>query len=330
MAQETSKSFQSLGGSNSSDVTSQGSNFAARPIYCPIEGYTWQSSHVRFLGWKTQQSQLNHVAKFHLTADPPQCPSQGFMSASKLWVCSKCLVFASLGNVCRRCKQGKLTSDSPSMGLDEAPHSNYMDPGLIQALPPLEEVLMNPTSTIRHVPKALRALWNTTFCRTMETLLMMLPKAVLGVPQRAGRKNKKRNVGLIRQRMIDWQHQNFPSLWQTQTHTGANRTHQPKLPKGNVFTTQRVIELAREGAYSKAMQAITPSTICPYNAETYQKLQALHPRRYEEQLSATNANHPLPISTTTPQADQHLHMSTISILRSTYRLDRWEVANIGG
>ena len=134
-------------------------------------------------------------------------------------------------------------------------------------LPSFEEVHVEPNSTIRHVPKALREVWNTTFCSTMEvflndmsmqnfTLLMMLPKAVLGAPQRTGHKSKKLNVGLIRQRLIDWQHQQFSSLWPKQTPTGANRTRQPQAPKGNSFTTQRVIELAWEGAYSKAIQAI--------------------------------------------------------------------------
>ena len=103
--------------------------------------------------------------------------------------------------------------------------------------------------------------------------LLMLPRCVLGVPPRGGRKHAKASAAYTLDRLHQWQHGERQSLWDSRGSLGGRRHKQPSAEEKRSLATA----LAREGFDRKACNALLSQGLCPPTAATTQALQALHP-----------------------------------------------------
>ena len=144
-------------------------------------------------------------------------------------------------------------------------------------MPSLDAILLGHTRTLRHVPAAARSLWGKVLTRALAAAvhhndtrawqeLLMLPQAVLDVPQRGGRKHAK----AVAANTVDGER---AGLWESRW--------PPLPPSGRERTANQRKELAtglaREGFDSKARAALLADGLCAETPATIAALQQLHP-----------------------------------------------------
>ena len=102
----------------------------------------------------------------------------------------------------------------------------------------------------------------------------MLPRCVLGVPARGGRKHAKASAAYTLDRLHQWQQGERHSLWNSRGQLpGSGRNKPLTAQERRTLATS----LTREGFDRKACNALLSQGLCPQTAETAQALQALHP-----------------------------------------------------
>ena len=154
-----------------------------------------------------------------------------------------------------------------------------LTPGRHQ-LPTFREIQQGATPTLRHVPRSARHLWSQTLARALAAVvhhwkkLLMLPRCVLGVPARGGRKHAKASAAYTLDRLHQWQQGERHSLWNSRGQLpGSGRNKPLTAEERRTLATS----LTREGFDRKACNALLSQGLCPQTAETAQALQALHP-----------------------------------------------------
>ena len=155
-------------------------------------------------------------------------------------------------------------------------------------MPTLDEVCRNRCPTLKRVPRAARHAWGRALTRCMAkgvaensvsawTELLMLPKATLLPAPRGGKKRRKASAAYTQDRLARWSNGERSELWNdvreraNRTRTSAGGTPSAKQKAG------RAMSLAAAGYDSKACAALLSSGTLPMDAETADKLRALHP-----------------------------------------------------
>ena len=159
------------------------------------------------------------------------------------------------------------------------PHNSPRDGSLLSKK--FSKVAPQPFAMCRTVPAICGARpspgpW-PQLCTTMMSSrgreLLMLPRCVLGVPPRGGRKHAKASAAYTLDRLHQWQHGERQSLWDSRGSLGGRHHKQPSAAEKRSLATA----LAREGFDRKACNALLSQGLCPQTAATTQALQALHP-----------------------------------------------------
>ena len=151
-------------------------------------------------------------------------------------------------------------------------------------------VLQAPIATREHLPRPMVSYFTSCFNDALEcflsspserslTPLMMLPKA-LTHSARAGVAHRHRQAAQFRNRLDRWNLRGGPlELWSI---ASSRVSHRGPIVRSDGNVKARVIQLCREGAYSKAVKALIAEQLLEPTDEVTQQLRQLHPSRYEE------------------------------------------------
>ena len=150
----------------------------------------------------------------------------------------------------------------------------------LSSLPDLMSVLQAPIATREHLPRPMVSYFTSCFNDALEcflsspserslTPLMMLPKA-LTHSARAGVAHRHRQAAQFRNRLDRWNLRGGPlELWSI---ASSRVSHRGPIVRSDGNVKARVIQLCREGAYSKAVKALIPEQLLEPTEEVTQQL----------------------------------------------------------
>ena len=153
-------------------------------------------------------------------------------------------------------------------------------------LPSLEEIFAIPIRTVKYVPKGVRSLWAQCLARSAAQVvqhndehfwreLAMLAKCISGSLSHQGKSKKTSGEALIRTRAQRWLNGERLELWEEVSQGRRPKGASPSLK--NDFHLDRCLELARDGQYSKACQALTSSGIASSTRQNIAIMRSKHP-----------------------------------------------------
>ena len=160
-----------------------------------------------------------------------------------------------------------------------------------QNIPSLEESHTTFVPTIKFIPKGARGPWAKLLAETLDRattvvgcqLLAILPKCVLPADKQERGKGGKTLTATIKERMHRWRRGEIHDLWIKAVKIGSRRTGKKKQPRKPSPDTQqatnkrRTTDLAREGQYTKATEALTSAGIATTTI-AYEAMKAKHPQ----------------------------------------------------
>ena len=250
---------------------------------CPFPGCSEHSSAAQ--GWLQRRALVAHINTVHLSLPGVSLPSE-FEQTVKL--CPRCrLIVTSRG--CQAC-QGKNGRGSQApvvqMDVDASPRNPR------ENLPSLSDSFTTKVPVMQHVPNGFRIDWCDLladevnhFCEAQSvdafTLLSMLPKVILLVTDRGGRRAKRQVLNVCRARTKAWKEQEWHLLW--------NKAMEKKLkmdrkssPKPNEAAKaeklrDRVLRLMADKGVSKAAREVISDGVHQIDQEILEKLRQLHP-----------------------------------------------------
>ena len=197
---------------------------------------------------------------------------------------------------------------TPGAGPLAAPVLGLPRPGMP---PAFEEIIAAAVPTLRHVPVVARCLARTvSAAATLNTTtswqgLFVLPKAVLCVPSRGGRRHQAQAAQATCRRCQRWLDGERGALWDDLDMQRAP-TH-PKARQGRCF------RLAAEGELSRACAALVEPPPLPPNAETFAQRQAKHPVAALPDLAQLSPSRPAAV----PEFESELVMRAVRTLKRT-------------
>lgn len=241
-------------------------------VFCPVTGCP-HADRARARGWANHVSMRHHIDA-HLAGTLQGDVPQDWLQAQGRTRCLVCGLSVSV-------RHGVHPTCHPALRA-ATPQTAPQQPE--RRLPTFQEIQQGGTPTLRHVPHSARHLWSQTLARTLAAVvhhndeqswreLLMLPRCVLGVPPRGGRKHAKASAAYTLDRLHQWQHGERQSLWDSRGSLGGRHHKQPSAAEKRSLATA----LAREGFDRKACNALLSQGLCPQTAATTQALQALHP-----------------------------------------------------
>ena len=185
--------------------------------------------------------------------------------------------FKRLGNHTRKCASRPAAPSVPppaQLDLD--------DP--IGFLPDIREVFAGFRPTLSFVPHAHRQAWGRVLCAALDdviarnsieswTRLLMLPKCVLTLPKRAGRRNRGDNH-TVTDLCEAWERGEQEWLWKQSIRS-------PRLFQSGSDTRRTMasaIQHARHGRLGKACSTLSSSGLAPTDSSTLLLMQGKHPQ----------------------------------------------------
>ena len=245
-------------------------------VFCPVAGCPC-SDAARARGWASEANMRSHIDA-HLAGSLEGDVPQTWLQSRGRIRCPVCGLSVSechgIHPTCRPEARAAAIDPGDAMEAD----------GL--ALPSFEEIQSASTSTLRHVPAAVRHLWSQVLTQALAAVahrndeaawreLLMLPQCLLCPPARGGKRHAKAAAAFTRDRIQRWLEGERLSLW-------ASRPSPKRKPHGAPSAAERrdmATSLGREGFDKKACAALLSKGLCPPTAENAQVLEALHPSR---------------------------------------------------
>lgn len=239
-------------------------------VFCPVAGCP-KACSASSPGWSSLSSMKAHLQE-HAAGRVDGALPIGFLREHKLDLCRVCgLVISSRsGGACPSC-----------WPVARAPTSSS---SASRSLPSLEDVFSRSSATLKHVPKAARSLWARCLGEAVEAAmssssveawveLLMLPKCVLVVPPRRGKKHQARRF--TESRCERWLGGERMELWLD------GRSSPPRRPGHSSDDSERrwkrVEELVRDGQYSKACRTLLSQPPLEESVVVEDKLRRMHP-----------------------------------------------------
>ena len=196
----------------------------ARMVYrCPFEGCPDGSASSP--GWLQRGALIAHVNSVHLSLPGVSLPAEFEQSVQ---LCPRChLIVTTRGCAACQGKQGR-AGNAPVVRMEV---DALQDPH--QSLPGIFDILTTKVSILHHVPKGFRIDWYDllaeeldNFCETRNAealaLLLLLPKVILLVTDRGGRRAKRQVLNVCRERIKTWKEQNWHALWNNALNKNVN------------------------------------------------------------------------------------------------------------
>ena len=162
--------------------------------------------------------------------------------------------------------------------------NSVADPGL----PTLDGIMACDVSTARHVPHVARAAWAQCLARALAAAacsntmtawqeLLMLPKAVLVAPSRAGARHQRQAALATLRRCQRWLAGERMELWED-LRVRPDRAPRLDSAKQTAAQQSRCCALAAEGELSRACAALVDPPPLPASSATLEQLVAQHPQ----------------------------------------------------
>jgi hypothetical protein len=162
--------------------------------------------------------------------------------------------------------------------------NSVADPGL----PTLDGIMACDVSTARHVPHVARAAWAQCLARALAAAacsntmtawqeLLMLPKAVLVAPSRAGARHQRQAALATLRRCQRWLAGERMELWED-LRVRTDRAPRLDSAKQTAAQQSRCCALAAEGELSRACAALVDPPPLPASSATLEQLVAQHPQ----------------------------------------------------
>jgi hypothetical protein len=171
------------------------------------------------------------------------------------------------------------------------------------SLPTLDEIFSSFRPTLSFVPAAHRQAWARVLLLELDrvvldnsleawTRLFMLPKCVLVVPKRGGKRNRGDRFS-ISDLCAFWEQGQLNWLWSRQSRA---RPDQPSLSLDSNRAFACAIQHARCGRYGRACAALSTSGLAPDSSATLSKLESKHPQADPPDFAMDPVDHPLLLS----------------------------------
>lgn len=280
----SSASASSLGSSPSSAPTASSSSssaFVAGRFPCPICSKTFDSA----------PQLIQHVHK-HIDGMLPGKPSVSAFADIGYSACRFCRhLFKRVGQHEPYCAK-KLSQPPP------APDSV----GENLPLPSLDEIFSSYRPTLSFVPAAHRQAWARVLFLELDrvaidnsseawTRLFMLPKCVLVVPKRSGKRNRGDRYS-ISDLCAFWEQGQLNWLWSRQSRSQPESSRSPDTNRAFACAIQH----ARCGRYGRACAALSTSGLAPDSSATLSKLESKHPQADAPDFAMEPVDSPLVLS----------------------------------
>ena len=151
-------------------------------------------------------------------------------------------------------------------------------------LPDLDQIFSSSRPTLSYVPAAHRQAWGRVLTAELNqvccdnsveawTRLFMLPKCVLAVPKRGGKRNRGDRYS-VSDLCAQWEQGKLSWLWSRGTRPLTTQRHSAPDSKRILNCA---IHHARNGRFGRACAALSTSGLAPDSKETIQKLKDKHP-----------------------------------------------------
>ena len=241
-------------------------------IFCPVPSCPCSDpSSAR--GWASHgnmQAHLNDHCSGSLAGDVPAA----YLAQQSLDTCQVCglLVASRFNGAHPRCRPAARAAAAGA----PAQHPGHPPPA-----PDLAEVFQARAPVLRHVPKAAlaRALAEAAAHNTIAAWrdLLMLPKAVLRPPPRAGAKRRDQTAQHTLRRCRRWLEGEREELWEAPSRL-PRRRRSDEDAAGLTAHQERCKALAAEGELSRACSALVSPPLLGEDEEVSAKLRAKHPQ----------------------------------------------------
>ena len=298
------------------------------PQHCPFPQCAQSTGYGAC--WLTPREWVLHLNSVHLSCG--HIPSPEFLSHYHQGVCSQCRALVAAGKPCPTClnrarklwrrsvrrpspSQPKPTDSARDASVEPCQHAipfsatnaaqaaataaAVSEPPVSNAgefdshVPSLDQFLASEVTTMLHVPKTLRPLWNSILSRLLADFLkyysrvsfqkvLLAPKCLL-CPLSRGGGGKKRLVAVINSRLQRWQRGEIQQLW-SEALRRAPKIRETRSPapaeEGGLESglVRRVTSAVAEGAYSKGLSILADcSKLATVNAASLSQLRDLHP-----------------------------------------------------
>ena len=252
----------------------------AAPVrcFCPVPG-CGHGDAARASGWGSHDAMLHHLDD-HCSGTLAGAVPMDYLQAHGLDLCSVCglLVARRYNGTHPRCRP-QSRQQAARRG-----DSSVADPGL----PTLDGIMACEVSTARHVPHVARATWAQCLARALATAassntmtawqeLLMLPKAVLVAPSRAGARHQRQAALATLRRCQRWLAGERMELWE-ELRARTDRAPRLDTAKQTAARQSRCCALAAEGELSRACAALVDAPPLPASSAVLEQLVAQHPQ----------------------------------------------------
>eukprot|EP00662_Eupelagonemidae_sp_cell21_P008431 gene8430-biopygen11779 len=287
-----------------------------RRLLCPIANCPYGDAS-RAPVWEAHRSgrglpqELRSHINDHLSGAGGACraqPPREWLQLHRHAVCVEChhLVQGPDGTQHPRCRARLLrrqTVPVPALHPEAFVAPEMSDAQVVARLPTLEEIARNKTTTLEGVPPEMWALWARCMTQAVSAVLVlpdpslwdgdssaalrsrrawveliMMPKAVLCRPPRAGKKHKRESQLFIRHRLERWLEGSHArlQLWEdiSKPRRTANRKNDSN-PKEK--QQKRAIALTQEGRYHDALRTLTAPAAVECTEKNVRILESKHP-----------------------------------------------------
>ena len=255
-------------------------------LHCPVAGCSLAAggSH---RGWASFARMQSHVDS-HLSGALAGHIPTSFLESHHRCKCRVCgLCVAASRGVHPRCRASErqaarpassTNGQAPSGGSGNAPPGAAMEVGR----PSMHDVFTARIPTLRYVPHRARSKWSQVLVRCLAAVvlynnltvwgdLLMLPKAVLCVPQ--GSSKDEATAAFTLDRLDRWESGERQSLWADAPKTRAKSGRMVS----DEYKRLRAEALTREGLDGKACSALLSKGLIEPSRQSAGKVRALHP-----------------------------------------------------